>query len=238
VTETEWRSCADPKAMLRAVYAGATPRRLTLFACGCCRRVWDRLAAEARQAVADAERWADGDADDDRLMATLEHAAVISAPITGLGEAQRQDLGQRRCSATTAAVGGLILEATGLLTAADPPDSPAALVRELARALRDVRRATRAGTAERATQAALVRCVFGNPFRPVAADPAWRTWDGGTIPRLARAAYEDRGSDRLPVLADALEEGGCTDAALLDHLRGPGPHVRGCWVVDLLTGRG
>src|SRR5262249_12660565 len=163
---------------------------------------------------------------------------VISAPLTGPGEARRQDLGQRRCSATTAAVGGLILEATGLLTAADPPESPAAQVRELARALRDVRRATRAGTAERATQAALLRCVFGTPFRPVAVDPAWRTWDGGTIPRLARAAYEDRGFDRLPVLADALEEAGCTDAALLEHLRGPGPRVGGCGAMDLLLNKG
>src|SRR5262249_27242288 len=159
----------------------------------------------------------------------------IGAPLTGLGEAQRQDLGQRRCSATTAAVGGLLLEATGLLTAADPPDSPAARVRELARALRDLRRATGAGSGERAGQAALLRCVLGNPFRRVAVDPAWRTWDGGTIPRLARAAYDDRGFDCLPVLADALEEAGCTDAAMLEHLRGPGPHVRGCWVVDALT---
>jgi hypothetical protein len=223
--------------MLPVVYAGASPRKVALFACGCCRRVWDRLAEWAQQVVADAERWADGDADDDRLLATLEHAAVLSAPLSGLGEAQRQDLGQRRCSATTAAVGGLILEATGLLTVADPPDSPAALVRELASAVHDLRRAIRAGSAERATQAALLRCVFGNPFRPVTADPAWRTWDGGTIPRLARAAYEDRAFDRLPVLADALEEAGCTDDGLLGHLRGPGPHVRGCWALDLLTGR-
>jgi hypothetical protein len=43
--------------------------------------------------------------------------------------------------------------------------------------------------------------------------------------------------DRLAVLADALEDAGCDDAVLLDHLRGPGPHVRGCFVVDLLTGR-
>ncbi len=54
---------------------------------------------------------------------------------------------------------------------------------------------------------------------------------------LARSIYDDRAFDRLPVLADALEDAGCTDAAILDHCRGPGPHVRGCWVVDLILGK-
>jgi hypothetical protein len=54
---------------------------------------------------------------------------------------------------------------------------------------------------------------------------------------LATAIYEESAFDRLPILADALEEAGCTDVELLGHLRGPGPHVRGCWVVDLITGK-
>lgn len=126
-----------------------------------------------------------------------------------------------------------------------------------------------------------VREVFGNPFCPVAVDPAWLAWQGGTIPRLAQAIYDDRAFDRLPILADALEEAGCTEEEVLRHCRGQercpyclehpgqswgfvnshrallwcgqcnggslrngsgwirlrGPHVRGCWVVDLLTGR-
>ncbi len=87
-------------------------------------------------------------------------------------------------------------------------------------------------------QAALVRDVFGNPFRPAAADPAWQTWHAGTIPRLAEGIYQERAFDRLPVLADALEEAGCADPAILAHCREPGEHVRGCWVVDLLLGKG
>jgi hypothetical protein len=88
---------------------------------------------------------------------------------------------------------------------------------------------------------ALLREVFGNPFRPMAVDPCWLAWQGGTVPRLAQAAYAERqlpsghlDPARLAVLADALEDAGCQDADLLGHLRGPGPHVRGCWVVDSL----
>jgi hypothetical protein len=88
--------------------------------------------------------------------------------------------------------------------------------------------------AERAAQADLIRDVFGNPFRPVHADPRWLT---STAVGLAQTIYADRAFDRLPILADALEEAGCDDADVLSHLRGDGPHVRGCWVVDLILGQ-
>ena len=75
------------------------------------------------------------------------------------------------------------------------------------------------------------RDIFGNPFRPVAADPAWLT---PTAVAIATALYAHRAFDRMPILADALEEAGCTNADVLLHCRSGGPHVRGCWVVDLL----
>jgi hypothetical protein len=97
---------------------------------------------------------------------------------------------------------------------------------------------------EKAAQASLYRCIFGNPFRPVSLDPAILAWNDAVVVRLAQAAYKERqlpagtlDNCRLAVLADALEEAGCTDAEALSHLRGPGPHVRGCWVVDLLFGK-
>jgi hypothetical protein len=84
----------------------------------------------------------------------------------------------------------------------------------------------------------LVRDIFGNPFRPVTLDPSWLT---PTVIGLAQAIYQERelpsghlDPNRLAVLADALEEAGCTDADILIHCRGPEPHVRGCWVVDAL----
>jgi hypothetical protein len=70
------------------------------------------------------------------------------------------------------------------------------------------------------------------------ADPAWLAWNGGTVRTLARAVHDDNAFERLPVLADALEDAGCSDADLLGHLREPGPHVRGCWAVGLLLREG
>jgi hypothetical protein len=90
---------------------------------------------------------------------------------------------------------------------------------------------------ERKAQACLVRDVFGNLFRDVAVDPAWLGWKDGTVIKLAQGIYDDRAFDRLPVLADALEEAGCDNAYILAHCRQPGEHVRGCWAVDLLLGQ-
>ncbi|VTR93437.1 Uncharacterized protein OS=Sorangium cellulosum (strain So ce56) GN=sce5710 PE=4 SV=1 [Gemmata massiliana] len=80
----------------------------------------------------------------------------------------------------------------------------------------------------------LVREVFGNPFRPVPLSPVWRT---GTAVALAQQVYESRDFGAMPILADALQDAGCDNADVLDHGRGPGPHVYGCWVVDLVLGK-
>jgi hypothetical protein len=99
--------------------------------------------------------------------------------------------------------------------------------------------------AEQAEQCKLLRDILGNPFRPITLDPAILTWNNRLVIRLGQAAYDHRelpsgtlDNTRLAVLADALEETGCTDAESLGHLQEPGPHVRGCWVVDLCLGIG
>lgn len=94
---------------------------------------------------------------------------------------------------------------------------------------------SKAGRREAAAQASLLRDLF--PYQPVVLNPAWRKWNGGIVVRLARAIYEARRFEDLPVLADALEEAGCTNSAILSHCRKPGSHWRGCWVVDLVTSR-
>jgi hypothetical protein len=87
-------------------------------------------------------------------------------------------------------------------------------------------------------QASFLRDLFANPFAPPPApSQTCLAWGGRTVPKLAAAIYEERAFDRLPILADALEESGCTDAAILAHCRTPAVHVRGCWVVDLLLGK-
>jgi hypothetical protein len=93
-------------------------------------------------------------------------------------------------------------------------------------------------TAVRRCQAILLRCIFPNPFQPpLAIAPACFRWQGGRVVSLAQAIYDEKAFDRLPILGDALEDAGCADQAILEHCRGPGPHCRGCFVVDLLTGR-
>ena len=79
-----------------------------------------------------------------------------------------------------------------------------------------------------------VRDIFGNPFRPVAFDPNWRT---STVVSIAQGLYESRDFSPMTILADALQDAGCDHADILDHCRGTGPHVRGCWVVDLVLGK-
>ncbi len=86
----------------------------------------------------------------------------------------------------------------------------------------------------RALHLRLFHDIFPNPFRAVAVDQAWLT---PTVLLLAESIYADRAFDRLPILADALQEAGCDHADILAHCRGEGPHVRGCWVVDLVLGK-
>jgi hypothetical protein len=98
-----------------------------------------------------------------------------------------------------------------------------------------VRASRESEEAERATQRARHLDIFGDPDRPVAFDPAWRT---ATALLLAERMYRTRDFGAMPILADALQDAGCDSAAILSHCRGPGPrHVRGCWVIDLVLGK-
>ena len=94
------------------------------------------------------------------------------------------------------------------------------------------RRAKPAEPAELQAQVLLLREVFGNPFRPVTLDPAWLT---STVVTLAQQMYDANEFGAMPILGDALQDAGCDNAAVLDHCRdAPAPHVRGCWVLDLV----
>src|SRR5262249_7898655 len=90
---------------------------------------------------------------------------------------------------------------------------------------------------EGAAQADLLHDLVGNPFRPVALDPVWLAANDSRVKRLAQGIYDTRDFSAMPILADALEDAGCADAALLGHLRGPGPHVHGCWALDAILGK-
>jgi hypothetical protein len=225
MTEAEWLACDDPKRMLKPLQGRASDRRLRLFACACCRAVWCYLSApRSRGAVEVAERYADALATE----AELQRAHVLA------DHAAQQTLGRgggRRFDRPLPPS-----EAKALYAAQTAAPHPPFLRGALAWVGWDGE--------VRSRGPALLRDLFGNPFRPVALDPAWLAWNSGTIPKLAQALYEDRelpsghlDHHRLAVLADALEDAGCTDLDLLAHCRGEGPHVRGCWVVDLLLGK-
>jgi hypothetical protein len=78
---------------------------------------------------------------------------------------------------------------------------------------------------------ALFHDIFGNSFRQLTANSAWLT---STVLALATGIYEEKAFDRMPIIADALQDASCDNEDILTHCRGPGPHTRGCWVVDLV----
>jgi hypothetical protein len=214
MTEAEWLVCTDSEVMLEVVRDKATVRKLRLFACACCRHVWHLLAdPRSRQAVEVAERFADGMVGEDELAAARESARA----------ARRALDPERRPHVASAPK----------WAAWEPCPSPTVFWWSAYMAATDTPPKAEGDTGqERQYQCALLRDIF--PFSHVAIDSTWRTQ---TVLDQARSIYEDRGFDRLPILSDALEDAGCTDAAILNHLRGPGPHVRGCWALDAILGR-
>jgi hypothetical protein len=226
MTETEWLACEDPGAMLKHLQRVKLNRnkrgrrKLTLFGCACCRRVWRLLTERGRRWVQLAERKADGALSKEEvhklqpgIRGPNHNLADRAAWFTGSGNAMDAAMFAANCAA----------EALGR-EAYFPSKSTVSAWQ-------------RAREEEHHQQAVLLREIVGNPVVSVCVNPIWQTWGEATIPRLARAIYDEQGFDRLGVLADALEDAGCDNADLIGHCRRPGEHVRGCWVVDLLAGK-
>jgi hypothetical protein len=213
MTEVEWLAHnGDPSDLLFFPAHRQNERKLRLFACGCVYRMWDRLRDErCRRAVQVGERLADGQADrqEQCIVLTDVQAAWQEASPPSLSAEEHLFVAARY----TVVDSGLVSFAAANRVACSMGVAKAD---------------------EQVWQSALFRDIFGNPFRPVTADPSWLT---STVVSLAEGIYADRAFDRLPILADALQDAGCADEDVLDHCRGAGPHVRGCWVVDLLLGK-
>jgi hypothetical protein len=210
MTAEEWEGCAYIDRLKKAVGWNWPRRKDRLFGVACCRPFWGLLSDEkARQAVELAERAAD----DEELLPSLEE---IRAALRFRDHTSSDYLAH--------------------LVACPQPS-------RVCRLARDLRRSThgeQGGQEEEARHAYLFREVLGNPFRPVTVSPLWVTAD---VRSLAQAASDERHLPSghldltcLAVLADALEEAGAT-GDILTHLRSPGPHMRGCWAVDLILGR-
>ncbi|HEY7314823.1 MAG TPA: hypothetical protein VH643_36090 [Gemmataceae bacterium] len=212
VTEAEWLACTDPLLMLKSLRRKSSERKLRHFACACCRDIWHLLTVEhSRTAVEVAERFADGDATRDELEAVWKAASAVAGPPAWAAAWASE--GAARKAARGAARGAVrVVEWQARVTAWEV---------EVAKA----------------GQAATFREIFGNPFHPITLDPAWLTWHDGLIVSMARRMYDSRDFSDMPVLADALEEAGCTNQDILGHCRSAGEHVRGCWVIDSILGR-
>jgi hypothetical protein len=221
MTEADWLACESPEPMLGFLQRRPSDRKLRLFGCACSRRSWHLFTDErSRKAVQLGERYAD------RALSPREAWAVRR----GAWTVWRAARGATEDSAIREAA------RVAVVAVSSPYATLGFVTASLNLALVDA--ATRGGReTEQEALCSLVRDVFGNPFRPPPLDGAWLRWNGGAVQSLAQAVYEERAFDRLPVLADALEEAGCTDADLLGHCRQPGPHVLGCWAVDLLLGK-
>ena len=218
MTEPDWLAGDDWSGMLHLVRGRVRDRKLRLYACGCCRLVWDRLTDQrSHVAVEVAERFADGGATAADLAAAYRPARRVA------GEWARRNPAEPFPYY-------LIAPADAALQSVWDAAHTAAVDAGWA----SVGWEFHTDRAVRTALAALARDVFGNPFRPVTFHPRWRTTD--TV-GLARAIYEDRAFDRLPLLADALMDAGCGDDQLLNHCRSGGPHTRGCWAVDLALGK-
>lgn len=251
----EWRSATDPMALVDQWAPG--DRQLRLFACACVRRAWPLLAdGRSRRAVEVSEAFADGGTNGLGLLDAREESAAARASFWErsrqageeyelhlLDDAADNDGPDLRAEDGYHAYGAWMANQDAARAA-----EVAVLVVEyplyprlntLLWQLREVARLSRgagAWEAESKAQADLVREVAGNPFRRGVLNPDWLGWEDRIAWRLAQTIYDERAFDRLPILADALEEAGCTDRDILTHFRGSRAHVRGCWALDWILG--
>jgi hypothetical protein len=251
MTEQEWLEGRNLRAMLQSVQGKASERQLRLFLVACCERIEHLLVdARSRSALACARRAADGRADEAELEREHHDAhAAWGAAVRAVGIQQFGAAGfERMCRTLSSGLG-----IADRVAASDPVTLAAQAVesasesratlwdhadcgaRAAARAISLPAAGDERAQLEVGAVCGLFRDIFGNPFRPVVFDSAWRT---DTAIALARTMYESREFSAMPILADALQDAGCDNPDMLNHCRdASATHVRGCWVVDLVLGK-
>ena len=236
MTEAEWLASSDPMALFKHLKCRFKHRKMRLFAVACCRRISPQLSDQrSLQAIDVAERHADGLASD-RELRRADDAARRAHDQAYHKRRQKEELDRRENDGPDQ---NMAKSATCLEWAAASVAGPFAWkAAQSVRWMSATPRAVGAATgAEYPIQADLVRDIFGNPFHPVTLDPTCLTWNDGAVTKLAQAIYEQRAFEKLPDLAGVLEAAGCCDPYMIAHCRHPGPHVRGCCVVDVLVGK-
>ena len=257
MSEDDWLASRHGREMLDFVQTATTPirtrwlgwrearrfvvgeRKVRLVGVACCERVADLVPLiEIRNLIAVARRQAEDGAGTGERLEAIEQAALRLSEHRIDGERVFHD-SKASSYLAVVAIGQLFLRGS------DPGNEVldlAARARAIAVAARNPsavyeRRLHQALVAEQAHQADLVREVIGNPFRPESIDVAWLTANDRAVTRIAEGIVQGGTLGDLPILADALEDAGCTSRAILDHCRAPGPHGAGCWVLDFLLGK-
>ena len=216
MTEAEWPECQEPQKMIKAVQKRGSERKLRLVIVAAARLVWDQLpVGEMREAVEACEARAEGVVGQE----TLDGYRRRFYDTYMLSDSPPE---QRQWAENPATRSVFVL-----VFATTYPDSS---LRTLAN-----NEYWRIGIEPRGNQIGdIIRDIFSNPFRPVTPDPEWRT---STSVAIARGMYDSHDFSPMPILADALQDAGCENEDVLGHCRGSGPHMRGCWVVDLVLGK-
>jgi hypothetical protein len=244
MTETAWNACTDPQAMLSFLQTTgkASDRKLRLLAVACCRAVWRLFTSQTvRAAVEVSELYADGQETPERL----EDARAAAEQLAERGFRRKV----RALPWAFPVQTKFARQAAVQVASADIDDVLDVVGSALVVAARTSAGFERSRKNKQQHQADLLRCIFGPlPFRKVRAKPAHVSvllrWNNGLIRPLAQAAYDERilpqgtlDPARLAVLCDALDEAGCMSSELLEHLRAPVPHVRGCFALDAILGK-
>jgi hypothetical protein len=205
--EADWLACTDPELLLRFQPDWPNSRKCRLFACACLRVAWI-------------------DVTDARSRHAVEVAERLADGLADANEVKQARKEARAAAATLQGVPHVIVAASSVLDDRAPAIHAARIV---------IGQPWRKASS---LIASLFRDIAGNPFRPPRPlSPAVLAWNDGTVPRIAAGIDAERAFDRLPILADALEDAGCNDEALVEHCRSPGPHVKGCWAVDWIRGK-
>jgi hypothetical protein len=228
MTEADWLDCPTAERLLRYLKGQASERKLRLFGVACCWRAWSMLDGRERDAVEVVEQFADSLCGAEQLAVARSRTRPSLAGVAVRAAAQPPK--------TAGCWGGMRDTARAVVEAiCHGPTWHAAPISERLDVCESLR------VAERQAQADLLRCIFGGLFHPIFVDPAWQV---PALRSMTEAAYVDRqvpdvtlDPARLAVLSDALEDAGCAEVTILSHLRAPGPHVRGCWVIDRLLGK-
>jgi hypothetical protein len=255
VTETEWLVCTDPAPMLGFLRMQRTTsdRKLRLFAVACCRRRWDWLGEKSRHSVDVLEEYLDGRATASELHLAAggafedwleewgnHHASNAAYCAVRFRDMTSHDVAFGAAAEIAEAVQCEATISKGISRHGWPPPQLAdPAVRQAC-----IKAGDRAKTVEQVAQCHLLREIFHGPRRAVYFRANWGAWNDGMLRRIAKGIYEERqmpqgtlDTARLRVLANALVDAGCDEEELLAHCRSKGPHVKGCWAVDLILGR-